>query len=284
MQVIGVRFKKAGKVYYFNPEDHVVAEGDGVIVETARGVEFGEVAGIGIEADEELLGTPIKPIMRIATQEDREIVSQNADKEREAFSICEQKITEHQLDMKLVDVDFTFNAGKITFYFTSDGRVDFRELVRDLAGIFKTRIELRQIGVRDEAKLLGGLGACGRVVCCKAFLGDFHPVSIKMAKEQSLSLSPTKISGLCGRLMCCLKYEQDCYETTRKMMPKVGREVMTPDGPATVFENRIIAERVKVRITLQDGTPDLREYTIEDISPITDKHADTSRVEEEEAE
>jgi cell fate regulator YaaT (PSP1 superfamily) len=217
VRVIGVRFKKAGKIYYFDPTDLELQVGQNVIVETARGVEFGEVVlGPREVADEEVVA-PLKQVMRIATAEDREQVKQNRVKEKEAFDICQEKISAHGLPMNLVEVEYTFDRGKIIFYFTADGRVDFRELVRDLAAVFRTRIELRQIGVRDEAKLIGGLGPCGRICCCTTFLGEFQPVSIRMAKEQNLSLNPTKISGLCGRLMCCLKFEapaDDKDETT----------------------------------------------------------------------
>ena len=263
--VIGVRFRQSSKVYYFDPFGQDVKKGDGVIVETARGVEYGEVTMEPTEIPDEEIVAPLKYIMRVANDKDRATVEQNLQKEKEAAAVAEKKIAEHKLDMKLVGVEYTFNGSKITFYFTADGRVDFRDLVKDLAGIFKTRIELRQIGVRDEAKLLGGIGSCGRVVCCKAFLPDFHPVSIKMAKEQNLSLSPTKISGLCGRLMCCLKYEQDCYEEVRKRMPRVGKEVITPDGRGTVTENNILRERVKVRVILPDGTFDIREFPLSEI-------------------
>lgn len=265
IKVIGVRFRQSGKVYYFDPFGQDIKKGDGVIVETAKGVEFGEVAMEPTDVEESSVVSPLRPIIRVATENDRKSLVQNREKEQEASKIAEQKIAEHKLDMKLVGVEYAFNGSKITFYFTADGRVDFRELVKDLAGIFKTRIELRQIGVRDEAKLLGGIGSCGRVVCCKAFLSDFHPVSIKMAKEQSLSLSPTKISGLCGRLMCCLKYEQDCYEDARKRMPRIGREVTTPDGTGTVVENNLLRERVKVKLLLPDGTFDLKEYALADV-------------------
>lgn len=276
--VIGVRFRQAGKIYYFDPSGFEVSKGDSVIVETVRGVEFGDVLVAPHEVSEEAIVAPLKGIMRVASPEDHEAMKQNRTKETEAYEICAKKVADHALDMKLVDVEYTFNGGKITFYFTADGRIDFRELVKELASIFKTRIELRQIGVRDEAKLLGGLGACGRIVCCNAFLGDFHPVSIKMAKEQGLSLSPTKISGLCGRLMCCLKYEQDTYEATRKLMPKVGRDVITPDGKGFVIENNVITERVKVRILLSDGTYELREFPLEKVRIIK-----TNTLEKEEA-
>ena len=259
-RVVGVRFRKAGRMYYFDPGTLEINEGDGVVVETSRGVEYGDVVLSPRDVLEEQIVAPLKEVMRVATPEDREIHERNLQLEQEAFSICQEKITQHTLDMKLVDVEYTFNGSKITFFFTSEGRVDFRELVKDLAFVFKTRIELRQIGVRDEAKMLGGLGSCGLPVCCKTFLADFQPVSIKMAKEQKLSLSPTKISGLCGRLMCCLKYEQDSYESMRKLMPRVGKDVITPDGRGIVIDNNVITEKTKVRITMPDGTPELREY------------------------
>ena len=211
-------------------------------------------------------------MIRVATPYDREQRDMNRAKEKDAYDICVQKIADHKLDMKLVDVEYSFNGSKVIFYFTADGRVDFRELVKDLAGVFRTRIELRQIGVRDEAKMLGGLGSCGRPVCCKAFLSDFAPVSIKMAKEQSLSLSPTKISGICGRLMCCLKYEQDSYETMRKQMPRPGRDVRTPDGDGTVLENNVITEKTRVRVSLADGTFDVRDYPFRELVPLNSKH------------
>lgn len=212
VEVVGIRFKKAGKIYYFDPGEYKLALGDKVIVETARGVEFGDVVIGPRQVGEDEIISPLKKVMRIATPEDEKRVEENQRKEKEAFQICLKKIAEHELPMKLVDVEFTFDNSKIIFYFTAEGRVDFRELVKNLAAIFRTRIELRQIGVRDEAKMLGGIGSCGRVLCCVAFLGDFEPVSIRMAKDQNLSLNPTKISGICGRLMCCLKYETDSYE------------------------------------------------------------------------
>ena len=263
--VIGVRFKDGGKMYYFDPGEFDVKEGDGVIVETARGTEFGDVVAPPQQLEEEKIIAPLKSVVRIATPHDREQRDKNRAKESEAYAICMEKIQAHQLEMKLVDVEYTFNGSKVVFYFTADGRVDFRELVKDLASVFKTRIELRQIGVRDEAKMLGGLGSCGRPVCCKAFLSDFTPVSIKMAKEQNLSLSPTKISGICGRLMCCLKYEQDAYESMRKQMPRTGREVITPDGTGTVLENNVITERTRVKVALSDGTFDVREYPFREL-------------------
>ena len=264
--VIGVKFRGGSKIYYFDPGELNVQEGDGVIVETARGVEFGDVAQGPHEVEESQIFAPLKTVQRVATPRDHELRAQHAAKEKDAYAVCLEKIQTRGLDMKLVDVEYSFNGSKIVFYFTADGRVDFRELVKDLAGVFKTRIELRQIGVRDEAKMLGGLGSCGRPVCCKAFLADFQPVSIKMAKEQSLSLSPTKISGICGRLMCCLKYEQDCYETMRKQMPKLGKEVTTPEGMAgTAVENNILTEKTKVKLNLPDGTVDIREYPFREL-------------------
>ena len=260
VKVIGVKFKTSGRVYYFDPLDLDIKAGDGVIVETARGLEFGDVACAPKEVEENEIVAPLKPVVRIATDEDRRMRAQYAAKEGEAFDICLEKIAAHGLDMKLVDVEYTFNGSKVVFYFTADERVDFRELVKDLAYSLKTRIELRQIGVRDEAKMLGGIGPCGRLVCCKSFLDDFRPVSIKMAKEQNLSLSPTKISGLCGRLMCCLQYEQSAYEAIRSQMPKPGREVNTVDGVGVVVENNAITERTKVRLTMEDGSIDIREY------------------------
>ena len=263
--VIGVRFKKAGKVYYFDPNDIWPRPGDNVVVETARGLEFGEaVTGARSVADEQIVA-PLKKVVRIATEEDVQRAEFNEKREKEAFRICQEKVAKHKLEMKLVSVEYTFDNSKIIFYFTANGRVDFRELVKDLASVFKMRIELRQIGVRDEAKMLGGLGSCGRPICCGAFLGDFQPVSIKMAKEQNLSLNPTKISGLCGRLMCCLKYEQDTYEATLKRIPKVGKDIVTPDGVGVIAEINAIKERVKVRIRTADDTFDVREYSIDEV-------------------
>lgn len=259
-RVVGVRFKNNGRVYYFDPGEHEIQAGDGVIVETARGTEFGDVAHVPADVPDEQVVQPLKPVLRVATKEDRTMRDQNAAKEGEAFEICQNKIEQHKLDMKLVDVEYTFNGSKVIFYFTADERVDFRELVKDLAGHFKTRIELRQIGVRDEAKMLGGLGSCGRPVCCKTFLDDFRPVSIKMAKEQNLSLSPTKISGLCGRLMCCLQYEQSAYEEMKKIMPRTGKEVQTPEGNGIAIENNAITEKTRVKLILPDGSYDLRWY------------------------
>ena len=257
-KVIGVRFKSSGRIYYFDPADLAVEVGDGVIVETARGQEYGDVVQGATEVEDTMIVSPLKPVLRLATSEDAVQREKHSGKEQEAFEICRDKIAQHKLDMKLVRAEYSFNGAKLIFYFTADERVDFRDLVKDLASQFKTRIELRQIGVRDEAKMLGGLGSCGRPVCCKAFLDDFRPVSIKMAKEQSLSLSPTKISGLCGRLMCCLQYEQSGYEEMKKKMPRVNREVLTPDGVGYAIENNAITERTRVRLTLPDGTIDVR--------------------------
>ena len=238
--VVGVRFKKAGKIYYFDPDGMDIEEGDCAIVETARGIEFGHVIVGPKEVSEEEIVPPLKKVLRIAGEEDHRIHQMNKEKAIDAFSICEQKIEEHGLEMKLIDVEYTFDNNKVIFYFTADGRVDFRELVKDLAAIFKTRIELRQIGVRDEAKMIGGLGPCGRVACCSTFLGDFDPVSIKMAKDQSLSLNPSKISGLCGRLMCCLKYENEVYEKLLEKIPAIGTIAITPEGYGTIVETNTL--------------------------------------------
>ncbi len=265
--VIGVKFKTGGRVYFFDPVELEIHTGDGVIVETARGEEFGDVVSGPMEVKEEKIVAPLKPVLRVATEEDWRLRRQFAAKESEAYAICLEKIQAHKLDMKLVDVEYTYNGSKVVFYFTADERVDFRELVKDLAYVFKTRIELRQIGVRDEAKMLGGLGPCGRPVCCKTFLDDFRPVSIKMAKEQNLSLSPTKISGLCGRLMCCLQYEESAYEQMRKLMPKVGKEIETPDGVGVTVENNVITEKTKVRITAEDGSFEIKEYPYAILGP-----------------
>lgn len=261
--VIGVRFKRTGKVYYFDPQELQIERDQSVVVETVRGLECGLVTMGNREVPDEVVFMPLKPVLRIATEKDLQTVKAHEEKEKEAISISQEKIAEHKLDMKLIDVEYTFDGSKLIFYFTADGRVDFRELVKDLASIFRTRIELRQIGVRDETKLLGGIGPCGRVTCCNAHLGEFQPVSIRMAKEQNLSLNPTKISGLCGRLMCCLKYEQDYYEMMRKQMPKIGREVETPDGIGVVMENLPMKVSSRVRITLPDQTLEIREYPLD---------------------
>ena len=274
IKVVGVRFKKAGKIYYFDPADMNIQKDTYVVVETARGIEFGECV-IGIkEINENDIVAPLKSVLRIATEEDIDRHFKNKDKEKDAFNICLKKIQEHGLTMKLIDVEYTFDNNKVIFYFTADGRVDFRELVKDLATIFKTRIELRQIGVRDEAKMLGGLGPCGRPMCCSSFLGDFASVSIKMAKEQNLSLNPTKISGICGRLMCCLNYEQSTYEDIRKRMPKVGSIVKTSEGTGEVFSNNIVKESVKVK--LKKGEEEiLEEFKIDTIELIKGHYEDS---------
>lgn len=264
VNVIGVRFQNAGKLYFFDPGPFWPTPGDFVVVETTRGIEFGEVVTGVRELNDERLTTPLKQVVRIATAQDVQHAEDNKRREKEAYSVCQKKIAEHKLDMKLVSVEYTFDNSKILFYFTANGRVDFRSLVKDLAAVFKTRIELRQIGVRDEAKMLGGLGPCGRPICCGAFLGDFQPVSIKMAKEQNLSLNPTKISGVCGRLMCCLKYEQDNYEQVRKRMPKVGKEVTTPDGVGVVWDLNVIRETVRVRIQKGDGS-EIKDFPVADV-------------------
>ncbi len=259
-EIVGIKFKDVGKVYYFGPNGMTFQKGDKAIVETARGLECGEVATENSDVPDESIVAPLKPVIRHATKEDLATVEQNKEKEKKAFQICEEKIARHGLDMKLVDVEYTFDSSKILFYFTADGRVDFRELVKDLAGIFRTRIELRQIGVRDGAKKLGGFGICGRPFCCNTFLGEFQPVSIKMAKEQGMSLNPVKISGTCGRLMCCLKYEQDTYEHLLRHTPKVGAIVETVEGRGTVIENNLITGMLKVRLDRRsDAAPILVE-------------------------
>lgn len=266
VKTVGVRFKKAGKIYYFDPADLEINVGDNVVVETIRGIEFGK-AVLGIrEVPESEIIAPLKKVLRVATAEDVKIYEENKAKEKEAFNICLQKISNHNLGMKLIDVEYTFDNNKIIFYFTADGRVDFRELVKDLASVFKTRIELRQIGVRDEAKMISGMGPCGKSLCCSTFLGDFAPVSIKMAKEQNLSLNPTKISGICGRLMCCLKYEHETYEQSRKYMPKVGALVDTPEGKGEVVESNILREIVKVKLELMEGNLRvIKDFPVKDI-------------------
>jgi cell fate regulator YaaT (PSP1 superfamily) len=246
--VVGIRFKKAGKIYYFDPAETGVSAGDQAIVETARGVEFGDVVVGPKQVEECSIVSPLKKVIRKATSEDAIQVEANADKEKEAYRVCMKKIIEHDLPMKLVDVEYTFDANKIIFYFTADGRIDFRELVKDLASVFRTRIELRQIGVRDEAKMVGGLGCCGRVLCCHSFLGDFDPVSIKMAKEQNLSLNPTKISGSCGRLMCCLKYENDAYEAEKREYPDLGTYIKLPQGEGKVCSTNILKKTFNIEL------------------------------------
>ena len=260
--VVGVRFKKAGKIYYFDPGDLSIQKSNFVIVETVRGVEYGQVVIDPKQVDENDVVLPLKKVLRIADQKDRMIVEENRLAAKEAYDVCDEKVSIHQLDMKLVDVEYTFDRNKIIFYFTADGRVDFRELVKDLAAIFRTRIELRQIGVRDEAKMLGGIGPCGRMLCCSTFLGDFEPVSIKMAKDQNLSLNPTKISGLCGRLMCCLKYENDQYEESKKLLPDIGQWVDTPLGSGKVVGLNILERLLQVDIPKQER---VLEFTLDEI-------------------
>ena len=263
VKIVGIQFQNNGKIHYFDANDLMMKPGDYVVADTAKGLDLGEVV-IGIREVEESANAPVRKIVRIATQQDIQHSTENREKEKEAYQTCQKKIAEHQLDMKLVSVEYAFDNSKILFYFTANGRVDFRSLVKDLASVFKMRIELRQIGVRDEAKMLGGLGPCGRPICCGAFLDEFQPVSIKMAKEQNLSLNPTKISGVCGRLMCCLKYEQEHYEQTRKKMPKTGREVSTPAGTGIVSDLNILKETVSVRITNGDSS-EIKEFKLEEI-------------------
>lgn len=268
-EVIGVRFKEVGKIYYFDPNSTPLKVGDYVIVETARGIECGQVAMANRNIDDKDIVHPLKKMLRKANDEDLAILEENKKKEKQAFELCEQKIVQHGLNMKLVDVEYTLDNNKILFYFTADGRVDFRSLVKDLAAVFRTRIELRQIGVRDEAKMLGGIGVCGRPFCCSSFLGEFQPVSIKMAKEQGLSLSPVKISGTCGRLMCCLKYEQEAYTDLLKKTPKVGAIVNTPDGKGVVVEQNLLTGILKVSLDKsQSAAPST--YTVKQVKLIKD--------------
>ncbi|QSX07600.1 stage 0 sporulation family protein [Alkalibacter rhizosphaerae] len=264
VEVVGIRFKKAGKIYYFSPGELSLALDDNVIVETARGLEYGQVVLEKKEIEDSQVVSPIKPVLRKATEKDDKTYERNLEKAQEAMVVCKKKVEEHQLEMKLIDVEYTFDNNKVIFYFTAEGRVDFRELVKDLASIFKIRIELRQIGVRDEAKMLGGLGPCGIGLCCSKWLGEFQPVSIKMAKEQNLSLNPTKISGICGRLLCCLKYEQDFYEEINNKLPSQGQKVGTEDGNGVVFRVNVLRETVTVKLDGGDE-PELKEYHLEEI-------------------
>lgn len=267
VKVIGVRFRRAGKVYYFDPAGKQIENGEHVIVETARGIEYGSVVLSTREVDESKVIPPLKSVIRIATPEDDEIERKNREKEKEAFKICLEKIRKHNLDMKLIDAEYTFDNNKVLFYFTADGRIDFRELVKDLAAVFKTRIELRQIGVRDETKILGGIGICGRPLCCSTFLSEFAPVSIRMAKEQNLSLNPTKISGVCGRLMCCLKNEEETYEELNSRLPNIGDEVRTKDGfMGEVHSVSVLRQRVKVIVTLDNDEKEIRDYGVKELS------------------
>ena len=279
-EVIGVRFKDVGKIYYFDPSGKKLAIGDRVVVETVRGVECGSVAMANRVIADENIVKPLKKLIRTATREDLETLRRNAEKEKQAFAICEQKIAHHKLAMKLVEVEYAFDGSKILFYFTADGRVDFRELVKDLASVFRTRIELRQIGVRDETKMMGGIGVCGRPLCCSTFLGEFQPVSIKMAKEQGISLSPTKISGACGRLMCCLKYEQEAYEELIRTTPKIGAYVQTPDGKGVVTDLNLLTGMLSVRLD-KNGDAAVRQYHKSKLRQLKEAPADNSRADEE---
>ncbi len=272
VEILGVKFKNTGKAYYFDPKGVTAKSGDYVLAETTHGVEMGKVVIPNKMVEESELVSPLKPVIRIATEEDFKQVEANKEKEKEAFDLAVQKIAEHKLEMKLVDVEYTFDRGKILFYFTADGRVDFRDLVKSLASVFKTRIELRQIGVRDEARQLGSYGICGRYLCCSGFLNDFHPVSIKMAKEQELSLNPTKISGVCGRLMCCLQYEQNVYEDMLQRLPRKGEKVHTPKGDGVV--NDIATLKGEVRVKFQEPGEEsfqFETYKVEEISPLHKK-------------
>ena len=266
--IVGVRFKKPGKIYFFDPGNLQISNRDFVIVETAQGEEYGEVAIANRTMPDEKIVAPLKRVLRIATEKDKKHYEDNKKKEKEAFDICLKKIKEHNLDMTLTDVEFKFDNSKVLFYFTADGRIDFRELVKDLAAIFKTRIELRQIGVRDEVKRIGGNGICGRELCCCSFLGNFETVSIKMAKEQNMSLNPSKISGNCGRLMCCLKYEQDVYEEKLKKLPKIGAIVKTEDGEGTVDGVETLKERIRVKLKDSDGEFFYKKYDAKDVKII----------------
>ncbi len=265
--IIGVRFRQAGKIYYFDPGNHEnIKRGTHVIVETAKGVEYGTVVLPPTEMPEEKIVAPLKGIIRVATKADEENEAKNREKEKDAFAICLEKISKHRLEMKLIAAEYTFDKNKLLFYFTADGRIDFRELVKDLASVFRTRIELRQIGVRDETKLRGGIGICGRALCCHSYLSEFAPVSIKMAKEQNLSLNPTKISGVCGRLMCCLKNEEEAYEELNSHLPNVGSRVKTPDGLSGEVQSvSVLKQKVKVIVNLEDDEKEVREYSADEL-------------------
>jgi cell fate regulator YaaT (PSP1 superfamily) len=265
VKVAGVRFKKAGKIYYFDPDELNVGQGTNVIVETARGMEFGTVTSGIKEVPESEIVPPLKKIVRIADDNDAAQHKENVKKKQRALELCQEKVSKHSLQMKLIDVEYTFDNSKIIFYFTADGRVDFRELVKDLAGVFKMRIELRQIGVRDEAKMVGGIGTCGKGLCCHTWLPEFEPVSIKMAKVQNLSLNPTKISGICGRLMCCLKFENDIYYELRKGMPEAGERIKTEDGMGIVMDSNILENKIKVRLVIEERTQDKPEKLSSDL-------------------
>ena len=266
IKVIGVRFRKAGKIYYFDPAGRDISTGQHVIVETARGIEFGDVVLGCREVEDSKVVQPLKPVIRMATQEDENIEANNRKKEKDAFKICQEKIKKHGLQMKLIDAEYTFDNNKVLFYFTADGRVDFRELVKDLAAVFKTRIELRQVGVRDETKIVGGIGICGRDLCCHSYLSEFIPVSIKMAKEQNLSLNPSKISGVCGRLMCCLKNEEETYEYLNSKLPNVGDFVTTNDGlKGEVHSVSVLRQLVKVVVVVKKKKKEIREYRVDQL-------------------
>ncbi len=283
IEVIGVRFRRNGKIYFFAPSGIELEVGDAVIVETARGVEYGKVVLGKREIEEGSITSTLKPVIRKATEEDDKKNEANKVKCKEAFDICLQKIAKHELEMKLIDVEYTFDNNKVLFYFTADGRIDFRELVKDLAAVFKTRIELRQIGVRDETKILGGIGICGRELCCNKHLSDFVPVSIKMAKEQNLSLNPTKISGVCGRLMCCLKNEQETYEYLNEKLPNVGDFVRTTDGfKGEVHSVSVLRQKVKVVVELENGDKEIREYMPEELKFKTKKRRNNDKLNDEE--
>ena len=280
-KIVGIRFHKAGKIYYFDPVDFELETAMHVIVETARGIEMGTVLIPPKSVEDDKVVQPLKPVLRVATDEDEKKIEINKEKEKDAFAICKEKIIKHGLEMKLVNAEYTFDGNKLLFYFTADGRIDFRELVKDLAAVFRTRIELRQIGVRDETKLLGGIGICGRELCCSTYLSDFVPVSIKMAKEQNLSLNPTKISGVCGRLMCCLKNEQETYEYLNSRLPSIGDVVTTPDGIKGEVTN-INVLRQLVKVIVDNGSEkELREYSIDDLKFKSHKRKDVTITEEE---
>lgn len=266
IKVIGVRFRTAGKIYFFSPGKYEIKQGDHVIVETARGVEYGRVVSGSRDVADDQVVQPLKSVIRMATEQDEKTEAKNHEKEKEAFQICLEKIRKHNLDMKLIDVEYTFDNNKVLFYFTADGRIDFRELVKDLAAVFRTRIELRQIGVRDETKIRGGIGICGRPLCCSTYLSEFAAVSIKMAKEQNLSLNPTKISGVCGRLMCCLTNEEETYEELNSQLPTVGDVVTTPEKlSGTVHSLSVLRKRVKVIVNLENDEKEIREYSAEEL-------------------
>ncbi len=283
VKVIGVRFRRAGKVYYFDPAGLSIEKGEHVIVETARGVEYGEVVLPVREVEDDSVIQPLKPVLRRATKEDDEQERRNKEKEKDAFQICLEKIKKRGLEMKLIEAEYTFDNNKVLFYFTADGRIDFRELVKDLAAVFKTRIELRQIGVRDETKIMGGIGICGRELCCNTFLPEFAPVSIRMAKEQNLSLNPTKISGVCGRLMCCLKNEQETYEYLNSRLPDIGDEVRTNDGlKGEVSSVSVLRQLVKVLITLDNDEKEIREYKVSELKFKTKHRHEKMNINDEE--